>query len=180
MKTVYRHVRVVIALGFLCFTCGGVFEATAADAPTPRPLEEVDGYVKADFEQLATFKITPPPFDPKAKPGSAGPSLGDQIPAVIRQLDGRKAIVTGFMLPIKMEGGLVTELLLMRTQMLCCYGVMPQVNEWVLVRMTKGVYQLVDVPVSFGGVLHVKELYENGFLTAIYTLDGERMLPVKG
>ena len=126
------------------------------------------------------FKITPPPFDAKAKPGSAGPSLGDQIPEAIRRLDGRKAIVTGFMLPIKMEGGRVTELLLMRTQMMCCYGVMPQVNEWVLVRMAKGVYQLMDVPVAFGGVLHVKELYENGFLTAIYTLDGERMLPTKG
>jgi hypothetical protein len=138
-------------------------------------LEEIDGYVKADFEQLATFKITPPPFDAQAKAGSAGPSLGDQIPPAIRGLDGRKAIVQGFMLPIKMEGGLVTELLLMRTQMMCCYGVMPQVNEWVLVHMAKGVNQIMDVPVAFDGVLHVKELYENGFLTAIYVLDGEKM-----
>jgi len=142
--------------------------------------EEVDGYVKADFERLSTFKITPPPFDPKAKPGSAGPSLGAQIPEAIRKLDGRQAVVTGFMLPIKMEGGLVTELLLMRSQMMCCYGVMPQVNEWVLVRMAKGVHQLMDVPVSFGGQLHVQELYENGFLTAIYQLDGDKMLPTKG
>jgi hypothetical protein len=83
------------------------------------------------------------------------------------------------MLPIKMEGGRVTELLLMRSQMMCCYGVVPQVNEWILVRMAKGTTQLMDVPVSFGGLLHVKELYENGFLTAIYTLDGEKMLPTK-
>lgn len=139
----------------------------------------VDGYVKADFDLLAGFKVTPPPFDPNAKPGSDGPSLGSQIPDAIRALDGRKAVVTGFMLPIKMEGGRVTELLLMRTQMMCCYGVVPQINEWVLVRMAKGVHQLMDVPVSFGGQLHVKELYENGFLTAIYVLDGEKLLPAK-
>jgi hypothetical protein len=141
--------------------------------------EQVEGYLKVDFDRLASFKVTPPPFDPNAKPGAEGPSLGAQIPDAIRGLDGRKAIVTGFMLPIKMEGGRVTELLLMRSQMMCCYGVVPQINEWILVRMAKGTTQLMDVPVSFGGKLHVKELYENGFLTAIYTLDGEKMLPTK-
>ena len=149
----------------------------AASAAEP---ELVDGYVKVGFDLLAGFKITPPPFDANAKPGSDGPSLGAQIPDAIRGFDGREAIVTGFMLPIKMEGGRVTELLLMRTQMMCCYGVVPQVNEWILVRMAKGVHQLMDVPVSFSGKLHVKELYENGFLTAIYTLDGEKILPTKG
>lgn len=140
----------------------------------------VDGCLKLDFDLLAGFKITPPPFDANAKPGSDGPSLGAQIPDAIRGFDGREAIVTGFMLPIKMEGGRVTELLLMRSQMMCCYGVVPQINEWVLVRMAKGVHQLMDVPVSFRGKLHVKELYENGFLTAIYMLDGEKILPTKG
>ena len=152
--------------------------STGSDSATGTR-DGIDGYAKAGFEQLSTFKITPPPFDPNAKPGSDGPSLGNQIPDAIRSLDGHKAVVTGFMLPIKMEGGLVTEFLLMRSQMMCCYGVMPQVNEWVLVRMAKGVHQLMDVPVSFGGQLHVKELYENGFLTAIYELDGEKMLPAK-
>jgi|GEM_PF-996366 len=154
--------------------------ASAGGDPSTQAFEGVDGYVAAGFEQLSTFKITPPPFDPQAKPGSAGPSLGSQIPDAIRRLDGRKAVVTGFMLPIKMEGGLVTEFLLMRSQMMCCYGVMPQVNEWVLVHMPQGVHQLMDVPVSFGGQLHVKELYENGFLTAIYQLDSDKILPTKG
>jgi len=155
-------------------------QASLAAGELQATLQVVDGYVKADFERLAGFKVVPPPFDASAKPGSEGPSLGKQIPDEIRALDGRKAIVTGFMLPIKMEGGRVTELLLMRTQMMCCYGVVPQVNEWILVRMAKGVHQLMDVPVSFSGKLHVKELYENGFLTAIYTLDGEKILPTKG
>lgn len=139
-----------------------------------------NGYEKVDFDRLANFKITPPPFDPNAKPGAEGPSLGAQIPDAIRGLDGHKAVVTGFMLPIKMESGRVTEFLLMRSQMMCCYGVVPQVNEWILVHMAKGTHQLMDVPVSFSGQLRVKELYENGFLTAIYQLEGEKMMPTKG
>jgi len=170
----------VFSLSVLLSAAADMGVASASGAVLVPAAETVDdGYVKAGFEQLSTFKITPPPFDANAKPGSGGPSLGGQIPDAIRSLDGRKAIVTGFMLPIKMEGGLVTEFLLMRSQMMCCYGVVPQVNEWVLVHMSKGVHQLMDIPVSFGGQLHVKELYENGFLTAIYQLDGEKILPTK-
>ncbi|MFT3783316.1 MAG: DUF3299 domain-containing protein [Nibricoccus sp.] len=161
---------------FLCFSA--VLFAWTNGYAGSAPLQ-ADGFAKVDFDQLAGFKVTPPPFDPNAKPGAEGPSLGKQIPDAIRGLDGSKAVVTGFMLPIKMAEGKVTEFLLMRSQMMCCYGVVPQVNEWILVRMPKGTHQLMDVPVSFGGVLHVKELYENGFLTAIYVLDGERMLPAK-
>ena len=178
MITTGRYLSAVFVLGLFLPALPGVMSA-ATEVAGP-PAEMVDGYLKTSFEQLSTFKITPPPFDANTKPGSDGPSLGEQIPNAIRNLDGRKAIVTGFMLPIKMEGGLVTEFLLMRSQMMCCYGVVPQVNEWVLVRMGKGVHQLMDVPVSFGGQLHVKELYENGFLTAIYQLDGDKILPTKG
>jgi len=173
-------------LSSVVFTLGLVLSGWSLSGAAPaegdsgaRAPDRGEDYVRAGFDQLSTFKITPPPFDPNAKPGSDGPSLGNQIPDAIRSLDGHKAIVTGFMLPIKMEEGLVTEFLLMRSQMMCCYGVVPQVNEWILVRMAKGVHQLMDVPVSFGGQLHVKELYENGFLTAIYELDGEKMLPAK-
>lgn len=171
-RPIFPFVVVVWLLLFAGQVCRAVGDGSAA-------FPVVDGFVKVDFDRLAAFKVEPPPFDPKAKPGSEGPSLGRQIPDEIRALDGRKAIVTGFMLPIKMEGGKVTELLLMRTQMMCCYGVVPQLNEWILVRMPKGTLQLMDVPVSFNGVLRVKELYENGFLTAIYALDGEKMLPSK-
>jgi hypothetical protein len=173
-----RITFVVLTFGLILPLAGLDVAFASNDGSTPIS-GKLEGYAKVDFDRLAAFKVTPPPFDANAKPGSAGPSLGNQIPDAIRGLDGRPAIVTGFMLPIKMEGGLVTEFLLMRSQMMCCYGVVPQVNEWILVRMARGVHQLMDVPVSFGGKLRVKELYENGFLTAIYQLDGEKMVPTK-
>lgn len=169
-----RPLRVILLLAVLAAFGPALRSADAAAGSVA-----ADGYVQLDFDRLAAFKVEPPPFDPSAKPGAGGPSLGKQIPDAIRALDGRKAVVTGFMLPIKMEGGKVREFLLMRTQLMCCFGEVPQLNEWILVRIPQGTLQLMDVPVSFSGVLHVKELYENGFLTAIYTLDGERMVPVK-
>jgi hypothetical protein len=131
--------------------------------------ELAGGYLKADFDKLAGF-----PFDVPAGAGAKPPA--DQIPAGIRALDGRKVRVTGFMLPVKLEGGLVKEFLLVANPMLCCYGMVPKINEWVVVRMTgAGVKPLMDIPVEFYGVLRVKETFEEGYLVNIYTLDGERM-----
>ena len=36
--------------------------------------------------------------------------------------------IKGFMLPLKVEKGVVTELLIMRDQSMCCYGVTPKIN----------------------------------------------------
>ena len=152
-----------------------------AKAEPARAAAKDGGHEAVGFDRLASFEFTPPAYD-QAAPGANPPPRGaDQIPARIRELDGRKVSVVGFMLPVRMEDGLVKEFLLVKDPMMCCYGVMPRINEWVVVRMTgKGVAPLMDVPVSFLGTLRVGELYENGYLTGIYVLEGERMGEVKG
>ena len=40
----------------------------------------------------------------------------DEIPGNIKALDNNKIAVRGFMLPVKLEDGLVTEFFLMKTQ----------------------------------------------------------------
>ena len=94
--------------------------------------------------------------------------------------NGKKAIVTGFMLPVKMDNGLVTEFLLVKDPMMCCYGTVPNMNEWVVVKMAKGVRPLMDVPISFYGELKIGATFENGYMTGIYQLEGEKMGEVKG
>ncbi|HMO65020.1 MAG TPA: hypothetical protein PKE47_07335, partial [Verrucomicrobiota bacterium] len=82
----------------------------------------------------------------------------------------------GFMLPLKVEKGLVTELLLMRDQSMCCYGVVPKINEWVSVKMTGGgVKPVMDTAVTLHGTLKVGEIFESGYLVGIYEMSGERM-----
>jgi hypothetical protein len=111
--------------------------------------------------------------------GRAKPT--DQIPAKIKALDQAKVAVTGFMLPTKMDKGLVKEFLLVKDAMMCCYGAMPKVNEWIVVKMNgAGVKPLMDIPITFEGRLKVGEMFENGYLTGLYLLEGDRLVGVKG
>jgi hypothetical protein len=158
----------------------------AEDAKTSTPASEKlteptleNGYLKLGFEQLASYGFTPPAFDPTADAKALPPTGEEQIPAAVKAWNGKKAVVTGFMVPVKMEKGLVTELLLMRNTMACCYGSVPNMNEWVVIKMKKGVQPLMDVPVSFYGSLKVGAMFENGYMTGLYELDGEKMAEVK-
>ena len=100
----------------------------------------------------------------------------DQIPANVRKFDNKRVALEGFMLPLKVEDSLVTEMLIMRDQSMCCFGSVPKINEWVSIRMTgKGVKPVMDEPVTIYGKLKVGEVRENGYLVGIYEMDGERM-----
>jgi len=130
--------------------------------------------VAVGFDKLASYEFVTPEDPAKAAEAEK------QIPAKIREFNDKKVSVTGFMLPVKMDGGLVTEFLLVKDPMMCCYGVMPKVNEWVVVRMVgKGVAPLMDVPITFEGKLSVGQLYEGGYLTGLYLLKGERRVESK-
>jgi hypothetical protein len=160
--------------------------AVAADKPAEpasplagleRPVK-VSGYSKISYSQLAAFKFRPP-----AQPVSAGqppPDVLAQVPAAIRRLDGRKVVLTGFMLPTKLENGYATEFLFLSSSQLCCFGITPALNEWILVRMRKeGLPAVQDVPVALAGRLRVQARWSEGFLTSIYELEGDGLLKIK-
>lgn len=128
--------------------------------------------VMVSFEQLASFEYTMP--EPQVDGPLDEPVEGGHIPEPIQALNGRLVGLQGFMLPTRLEGGLTTEFLLMRDQSMCCFGVIPQINEWVAVIMQgRGVRPLMDQAVTVFGRLHVGESYENGVLVGIYRMDGE-------
>lgn len=139
---------------------------------TPPPVEQgPDGYWRISFLNLASFDFVAPPPDAPPAPGS----LKD-IPENIRTLDGRRVLLSGYMLPIRLENGLVTECLLVRSPMMCCYGVVPAPNEWVVVKMKgAGVGVMMDTPVKFYGTLRVGGVYEDKTFAGIYQLDGEKV-----
>jgi hypothetical protein len=145
---------------FLLLLAGGLALRAAEPA-------KADGYENVGFDRLAAFEYTPPESETAVK---------DQIPAKIKALDQKKVAVTGFMLPTKMDKGLVKEFLLVKDAMMCCYGAMPKVNEWIVVKMNgAGVKPLMDLPITFEGRLRVGEMFENGYLTGVYLLEGDRM-----
>jgi hypothetical protein len=134
-----------------------------------------DEPIDVGFDKLASFEFVAPESEANSAAADA------QIPDKVKAFDSKQVAVTGFMLPVKMEAGLVTEFLLVKDPMMCCYGVMPKVNEWVVVKMVgRGVPPLMDVPITFAGKLKVGQIYEGGYLTGLYLLKGERQIERKG
>jgi len=153
--------------------------ATATPAPaapakkTAKAGEEE--FATVGFEKLAGFNYDMPDESTVSTNAPARPAK-EQIPADIKALDKKRVALTGFMLPLKVEGGLITELLIMRDQSMCCYGTVPRINEWVSVKMVgKGVKPIMDQAITLYGALKVGEMYESGYLVGIYQMDGEKM-----
>lgn len=140
----------------------------APSGPTPANFDVLSGYAIEVSDDL----LGPVTNDLAA----VAEKTNALIPEPVRALSDKEVSIKGFMLPLKVEGGLVTELLVMKDQSMCCYGATPKINEWVSVKMkSRGVRPLMDQPVTLFGTLHVGEMRENGYLTGIYRLDGERM-----
>ena len=145
-----------------------------AEAVEPKLLK--DGSLEVSFDRLASFEYEMPEDLTAELPGETEGG-SDQIPEAIRDLNLKSIALKGFMLPLKVEEGLVTEMLIMRDQSMCCYGTVPKINEWVSVRMDegKGVKPVMDEAVTMFGKLKVGEIRENGYLVGIYEMDGDRM-----
>lgn len=129
------------------------------------------------FDVLSTFKYeVPEEGGAGSKPAPNAPDPDAQIPANVKAYNGKKVALKGFMLPLKVEGGLVTELLLMRDQSMCCFGTVPKINEWVAVKMTGGgVKPVMDQAVTLSGTIKIGAMRENGYLVGIYQMDGDKM-----
>ncbi len=151
---------------------------TGTNAPAFGPVQKDGEFLIVGFDRLATFNYDIPDDAPAGTNAPAKPVAPpkDQIPASVKAFDKQRVALKGFMLPLKVEGGLITELLVMRDQSMCCYGSVPKINEWVSVKMTgKGVKPIMDQAVTLYGKLHVGEIRENGYLVGIYQMDGERL-----
>jgi hypothetical protein len=152
------------------------FEIAGSEAARSRAGVEMGseegGPVSIDFDELASFDYAVP--DDSAGVETVAVEEEEKIPASIRALDGRLVRLKGFMLPTRLEAGLTKEFLLMRDQSMCCFGVVPRINEWVSVRMAGGgVRPLMDQPVTVFGTLRVGATFENGMLVGLYRMEGE-------
>lgn len=155
-------------------TAGERSQRPPAPKPTAKPAARADSdYLTVGFDQLAGFPFVTPPIQTDAPAAAPKADLMRQVPDAVKKLDGQKVVLTGFMLPTKIEQGLATEFMLLNSPMLCCFGVTPSTNAWVVVKMPKGAPPVQDVPLSFSGRLHVQEQWDNGWLSSIYQLDAE-------
>jgi len=146
-------------------------------APAPAPAIGTDGSPLVGFDKLASYNFDVPDDEPVTNKAAGPDKADDQIPSTVKAFNQKKVFIKGFMLPLKVENGAVTEFLILKDQSMCCYGNVPKITEWVSVKTaSKGIKPVMDQPVSIEGTLHVGAMRENGYLVGIYQMDGEKMV----
>ena len=141
------------------------------------------GYLPTSFTVLARFFVHPPePGSPEAQDSAARwETIRRQIPEDVIAMDGRKVALAGFILPLALADGRATEFLLLRTQSACCFGLVPRVNELVVVKVAPpGITPRPDTPVVVAGTLTVKWVGEGDQLMALYEMRGDQVEPAQG
>jgi hypothetical protein len=134
------------------------------------------GYQPVSFTELARFFLKVPQPGPGLSQSDRWKKVREQIPSDVAAMHGRKIAITGFTLPVTLVDGRATEFLLLRTQAACCFGMVPRINELLIVKMDPpGMRPELDVPVVVGGVLDIKWIGEGEQLTAIYELQADRV-----
>jgi hypothetical protein len=134
------------------------------------------GYWVVDFDSLSSFPVEgsdaaesinthvddlngDPYEERKAK---AKAKKKTEVPAFIQVLNGQKATVEGFMIPLVQERDRVLTFILAQSRMTCCYGITPQLNQWIYVVMAKGkdTEWAMDVPLKVSGILSVGKMFD--------------------
>ena len=166
--------RCTYIIAQLLLSLVSLLTSNSAVAAEPVPVAAPSSaYLNASFSRLAGYTFPEINQDDSVKLAAF---YNAQIPADIKALDGKKTVISGFMLPVKVNKGVVTEMLLMKDQMSCCYGATPMLNDFVIVRLPEGKGKLVvDTPIFVYGILKVGAVLENGFLAGVYQLEGESM-----
>ena len=149
-------------------TPAAVNPATVAPAAASKASPD---YMPITFDVLGSYYYELPDPEESAKSGKQI----DQIPAPIKEFDGKKVAIQGFMIPLKLERGATKTFLFVKCQLGCCFGRMPRMNEWISVRMTgdRSAKFIPDQPVTVYGVLSVGEQIEKGEVLSVYRLEAE-------
>lgn len=152
--------RLILALALAVLAAAPL--ARAADAPA------VHAITWADLR----FPTAPPKKVEIEGVKHAVETFNEQIPDKVRELDNKQIEIRGYMMPTELEGKNVRSFVLVVSQNVCCYGATPDINEYIVVRMTgKPALLLENMPIRVVGKLHVGDIYDNGYWTGIYALE---------
>ena len=101
------------------------------------------------------------------------------MPKSVQELDGKKVLMTGFMLPID-EVENIKQFLLVQSLWSCCYGQPPDING--IVRVVMQGNKRTDYhfePIKVIGTFRVKATIEDGYCVDIFQLHAESVEVIK-
>lgn len=131
--------------------------------PNPERLKTVGGVKEITFDTVK--------FDMKSK---EDPFTREMLTEQIEALAGQKVRVRGYILPGFQQRGL-TQFVLMRDNMECCFGPGAWVYDCMIVDMKPGKSaDFTTRPIAVEGTFSIQEVADaDGVVRAIYHLDGE-------
>ena len=163
-------------LGFVVRnSVGSVSGSRGAETSKSRTsFSQKGGYWVVDFDSLSSFSADTPDasedMNPRRDDMNSDPyehkstvvKKKAEIPADIQGLDGQKATVEGFMIPMLTEKDRVMSFILAQSQMTCCFGIAPKLNQWIYVEMEKGknTEWAMDIAIKVSGTLSVGKKYD--------------------
>jgi hypothetical protein len=145
-------------LGKLSSAAPRISSTHPPEPPLNIPYPKEGDYYRLNFDVLAGFPAgTPDISNPAIDPRTRAKMARFDIPGPVKVLNGQKISVVGFMIPMTMEKEGVYSFILAQSQMTCCYGMVPKLNQWIYVTMEPGkpTSQLMDVPITVFGTLSV-------------------------
>ena len=90
------------------------------------------------------------------------------------------AAMANYMMPLQIENGRSKKFVMMRDVTTCCYGAVPNMNDYLVVTMKgEGVEVVQDVPVGLLGTFRIDHRYEGGYVVSLFVMDGEKLLGPK-
>ena len=112
--------------------------------------------------------------DVKFEMDQGAPFTKSLLPEAITTLDGGRIRIRGYILPRFQQEG-ITQFVLVRDNMECCFGPGAALYDCIVVRMLPGRSTNFSVrPVAVSGIFHIEELIgPDGRHLAIYSLNGE-------
>lgn len=148
--------------------------ATVSATTNAKPLLSSNTVSMVGFDKLAGYpvRMTEELAFNTNRPAWADAQINAMIPSNVFALDQHQIEVTGSMTPVRFEKDKVVEFMLTRDPPACCYATMPQIHEWISVRVkSPGVAPMEYSLVRARGVLSVGAEREGGMLGSVYRMD---------
>lgn len=136
------------------------------------PRRRGDGHLELRFRHLSLDDL-----DDEAYEGVMDDLMRGEkhFPEAVAALDGERVEIVGYMIPEEWQRREVTEFMLVRDLLACCFGGAPQPDEWIHVSMKEGSGSpyFPFVAVSVTGTLRIEGIDDGaGYAAGCFRLDG--------
>ncbi len=150
--------------------------SSAISIPGPKG----NGYQPISFDVLGGYDYR----ERIAVNGVAMTNKVDQIPQNVKDLNGKKVIIQGYLYPMELESdGTIKDFLLLRNQIYCCFGDAVRINEWISVSMSNGKplkENFTPSPITIYGTLEVGPKYDgDDTLLNLYRMKADKVIQDK-